>query len=610
MDYSSIIQQLKSLPADRKINETSALQHVQSLKSGILQTTDLTAVLLLTKVLDYTPKSDAIFQEFDAKLMVKLLEIALREDMTEDVIRSILRIWLTYLAGVIPVTRSRGMFNPLLQTISQMGNDKLFKMLTKRITLSDSRMNLNIVDFVSKVLFRITESINSHSSPSNTFSDDEEWLVEVLKSLYISDFFGTLSSFKGVDEIKKMTGLPGSLKMVEEWINGKTVSKESSKYWLECVKLSSEVGIKLDCSTDSSLLPVLVIIGVLSNPKKALFKTLVECSLAEPFPLLSFVNHLAAELAERSMPIFSIWNTSLWYSLLNVASRSWLYSGACLEEGDETSIEKLLSVMIDWLIDQLKGCDSNENIPLLLDDVANFKYEDLRRIQLNKIHERNITKLGVERTNGFQGMIHDEVVSFVKNGRFLELSKGSWVYAENPLDINGSHYTGTWYFITLTSNTKSIIYKKFSRRYGSSKYPGIATVTTSPNIDRDSIKLDLKKVESVTSEDLSSGGENNQTELITMISKRMLVNRINILSEKGSITFYVNTLQLKEIWDDGLNMLLPKGDVGEHILEQMDQLESIATRTQFLSLESEQTAGSQFEEPDLPPLTNFNFNFH
>lgn len=609
MDLSIITQQLKGLPADRTINETIALQYVQTLKTAIITGSDPTAIMLLTKLLDSTPKSDAIFKEFDDKLMIKLLGIAQDEDIPANVTRSILRIWLTYLAGVIPITRSRGMFNPLLESIYLVGggSDVLVKKLTKSIKFSDSRMNLNIVDFIAKVLYRIIESINSHTITNNLFSEEEKWLVGFLKSLYINDFFGTLCSFNGVEEIKKMTGLPGSMELVSDWINNKHVSMDSP-YWLECVKLSNDVGIKLESPMGNcDLLPILVIIGVLSNPKKSLFKTLVECSLDESFPLLSFVMKLSNEITKKSMTIFSTWNTSLWYSLLNVSSRSWLFSGAKLEHGDEDVIIKSTKVMIDWLIDQLKACESNENIPLLLDDLSNFKYEDLRRLQLDKLHKENISNLGDERIKDFKSMIHDQVISFVKDERFMELSKGSWVYASNPLAMGG-RYHGTWYFITLSANSQSIIFKEFPKRYGNSKYPGISSVTTAPNIDKDCIKVELKSVTKVSSEDLSV--DRNQTTLITMSSQRMIVNKIEIVSPQCTIVFYVNTIQLKEIWDDGLNMLLHDGEINGHILDQISKLESIATRTQFLSLESDKLGEFYSADEELPISMNFNFNFH
>lgn len=605
MDYGAITQQLKKLPADRTLSESQALQFVQILKVGILQKSDLAAVLVLTKLLDATPKSDAVFGEFDAPFMHRLSVIVQAPDTPANVTRSTLRIWLTYLAGVIPMTRTRGMFNTLLEEISGANSVTLVQRLVKCITQGDTRMNLNIVDFVAKVLYRMAETINNHAGAPNVFSPEEKWLVKFLRSLYISDCFGTLAGFEGVEEVKKMTGLAGSMEMVSEWAKGKTVTLDSP-WWQECVALGSAVGIKLVYpTTPCGLVPVLVMIGVLSSAKKSLLKALVECSLDEPFPLLYFVLRIEASIEMRIVPSFASWNVSLWYALLSVAARSWLFSGAKLSEGDEEVVVKSTVVMLDWFVDQARKCEP-ETIPPLLDDVANFKYEDLRQLQIDKIREGTMARLGEDRVADFRDMIHDEVVSFVKNERFLELSKGCWVYAQNPLGMG--HYTGMWYFVTLSPDAQSIIYKEFPKRLGKSRYAGIASVTTAPNIDQDGVRIDLKSVTSVTSEPLTA--DRAEGDLITLTSQRMIVSRIDIETPKTKLSFYVNTMQLKEIWNDGLALLVDEGTANGHIADQIAQLENIAIKTQLISLESH-----EFEESNatiqIPPLpTHCAFHYH
>lgn len=600
MSLAEISTHIQSLANDasKKLSEETALEYTKKLKQAIMQTRDLTSIITLTKMLDYTPKSDIIFGEFDSALMAKLLKIAYDAAIPANITRSILRIWLTYLAGVLPVTRTRGMFNPLLKTMCGKPSTsfKLMRKLTPLLRSADARMNLNIVDFVSKVLYRIIESnTNLEPSTSSAYCEEENQMVTFLRGLYCSDFFGVLCSIDGIDEVQSMTGLSNSMEIVKKWMDDKTVSFDSP-YWLEAVQLCDDVGIRLKHYPNCKLLHVLVVIGCLLSPKKAL-KTFVECSMEEPFPLLSFVNRLSLSLPNSAVyrSIFSVWNVSLWYSLLNVVARCWLISGAQAgEPDDEDAVARKGDVAIHWLSDQLSLLNNSyENIALLFDDVSDFKYEDLKRVQLDALFEQNMTKLNGgtngDRLTTFKTMMKEQVHSFVKNERFLELSKGCWVYSANPL-LMASQYTGTWYYVTLSSDAESIVYKEFPQKLGSSKYPEIASVTNSPkNIDKDCIKIDLKDVVRVTSENLCNDNTAD-TGLITMTSQRMLVNKVDIVSQNATLTFFINTVQLKEVWVDGLSMLLNSGNKGyidENILNQMKQLKSIAMRTQLLSLDDE-----------------------
>lgn len=653
LDYNAIHKHLKQLklaqngaagstdasdPTAGQLDEQTAIRYLSLLRQDIIQqilsqseqqqmsSRTLNEIIIFTKTLDFVPKSDSLFAIFDSKLFSSLFEALCFPEIPVEALRGILRICLTYLAGVIPKTRKQGMFSVLLAVLCEKVDldnrdsnikhsktlrcDLIFANLTTRITFADARMNLNIVDFIAKVLYRLMETIGSSSHQSKTLVLEEQWLLSVIRSLYVTNFFGVLAGIKGIDEIEGMTGLRGSMSLTYQWLKNKSID-ESNSVWIECYELTKEVGVIFkEDENNIQILSVLSLVGALGQPKRSLKKILVECNMTSSIPILEFTVAIGDFIAQNAPleKIFGIWNTDLWFSLLNVSTRCWLASNAKIDSGDTSKIINLLKVVIEWLSNQLErgsGADSSFSFTqtkleldasALLEKIDNFEYQELKKLQLEMLNKtRNLN--WASEMKSFENLVHSQVIDLVRDQRFLQLSKGSWVYATNPLEQGAKRH----FFLTLNSNSQSIVYKEFSKRPAKS--------SQAPNLDKDGIYIDFRNIVNVQAETLNNNIDD--TGLISIQSDRLDVNRVDIATKTGLFSFYVDTKQLKDIWVDGLRILIAdscsdakdsslvesktmvlslseqffaKSDVSATVRDQIKTLEDIRLRTQMLDL--------------------------
>lgn len=714
VDYNTIHKHLKQLKFAQtsasglasQLDEQTAIKYVSTLRQDLVALTTasnspvqinsktLNEILIFTKTLDYVPKSDKLFSLFDAQLFRSLFDLACLPEIPVEVLRGVLRICLTYLAGVLPKTRKQGMFRVLLGvlcepienpiegevTTSTTGGassyshvplkcDLLFANLTARITFADARMNLNIVDFVAKVFYRLMETISLLSSESSPLIVEEQWLFGVLRSLFVNNFFGVLSCIKGIGEIEGMTGLRGSMELTSKWLENKKLDS-SSFIWRECCFLANEIGVVLGdedlaainnvSDTDRAdgnnvgILSILGLVGALEQPKRSLKKILVECNMTSTLPIIRFVSTIAGTISKNKVldRIFGLWNTELLYSLLNVGTRCWLFSGARVEAGDIDKVANLVEVVITWLSRKLEsiadssshGNSDSENVTKiakddieitassandcdvvsLLEKVDSFDYDKIKLLQLEDVRSKHFKKWA-NNMKPFENLVHRQVVALVRAQRFLQLSKGSWVYATNPLEAGEHHHL----FLTLNSNSQSIVYKEFTKRPSRN--------AQAPNLDKDGIYIEFRDILAIESENLNPNI--SDTGLISIQSERMDVNRVEVITKTKIFQFYVDTKQLKDIWVDGLRILVtdsrsdPKAKdhakesdsspmklsiseeffmssgVSEEVKKQVRTLEEIRVRTQMLDLDDNAKPLNK-RQPDILEWNTISTNFH
>lgn len=651
LDYNLIHKHLKQLkatqsvsesagPAGVQLDEPTAAKYVTSLRQDFIQSVDrvslnspfnsdsLNEIITLTKVLDYLPKSDLIFALFDQTFFRALFYLLSLSHIPIEALRGILRICLTYLAGVLPKNRKKGMFKPLLSVLCESApNNELnrcdlaFQNLSSKITFADARMNLNIVDFVAKVLYRLLEAMGAATTGpiDDAAVESEEALLKIIKSLYVYNFFGILSGIKGIGEIESMTGLRGSLDLAAKWLKSQKVNKENV-FWLTCNSLMEEVGMNLLHRDFGSLdnLSVLSLIGVFNQPKMLLKKIMVECNMTSSFPILDIIVPINTAFTENKSlnKIFGIWNTDLWYGILNVSTRCWLFSGAKIENNDTEKVIKMVNVVIDWIatqIDQsikLENSDDsaivfNYNVVELLDRVENFSYDEIKALQLESVR-KGITTLWQHEMKPFEDMIHNEVIELVSDRKFMQLSKGSWVYRQNPLDVPETSYM----FITLNANSQSIVYKEFPKKP--------SKTINFQNLDKDGIVVEFKNITGIECENMNP--QTDDSGLVILRSERMDVNKVEVFTKSGSLTFFVHTKELKDAWVDGLRILVSeskaavkntvestnmkqsiseqfftKSGVTKDVKKQVRILEDIRFRTQLLYLDNPEIKHHDFD---------------
>lgn len=196
------------------------------------------------------------------------------------------------------------------------------------------------------------------------------------------------------------------------------------------------------------------------------------------------------------------------------------------------------------------------------------------------------------------------------------------MYATNPLEQGTKRH----YFLTLNSNSQSIVYKEFSKRP--------VKASQAPNLDKDGIYIDFRNIVNVQVETLND--DIDDSSLINIHSERLDVNRVDVVTKTGIFAFYVDTKQLKDIWVDGLRILIAdarsdtrentpietapmqlslseqffaKSAVSSAVRGQVRTLEDIRIRTQMLDLDDNAADSKTADINDTVDWSSVSVNF-
>lgn len=196
------------------------------------------------------------------------------------------------------------------------------------------------------------------------------------------------------------------------------------------------------------------------------------------------------------------------------------------------------------------------------------------------------------------------------------------MYATNPLEQGTKRH----YFLTLNSNSQSIVYKEFSKRP--------VKASQAPNLDKDGIYIDFRNIVNVQAETLND--DIDDSSLINIHSERLDVNRVDVVTKTGIFAFYVDTKQLKDIWVDGLRILIAdarsdtrentpietapmqlslseqffaKSAVSSAVRGQVRTLEDIRIRTQMLDLDDNAADSKTADINDTVDWSSVSVNF-
>ncbi|GME80291.1 unnamed protein product [Ambrosiozyma monospora] len=297
------------------------------------------------------------------------------------------------------------------------------------------------------------------------------------------------------------------------------------------------------------------------------------------FPISLFTIHIKEMMTDLDVnehPGFKnfayLFNNELTYAFMSNALLFWMGSKA--EHGDCPTIFKLLDSLLEFCDEHLQT-DTFESLLIKLSEI---NYVDFKRYQLNKIKEKKRKNWG-PLIKDFDKTIAEEVRSFVQDQRFLELSKGSWVHTYNPLEAPPKNSTKLpYYFITLSSNNKALIYKEFSKKQDS------AIV----NVDMDGNKIEFTSILKIQADSMTKSQtveEANATKLID-INSRLQVSKIMIILKDSRIfEFYVSNQKLLYVWLDGLNMLINENsELSDDTKYQIESLIKVRTDVQLINL--------------------------
>ncbi|QPG75452.1 hypothetical protein FOA43_002807 [Brettanomyces nanus] len=581
----------------KKLEEGEGIGYVKALKQAIMgpdEMAQFNSIIVLAKMMDYLPKSDHIFSLFDSKLFACLLDASCRPSAANEAIRAVLRICLIFLWGVLPETKPSNMYDPLLWNVCN--NHSFFENLSSKLSEQDLRLALASVDFVSQLLYRTYDLKNPDIILSEIRCLMDSHFFDSI-SMLPYEFKSRLDSFSALRKSSKLilkylstaplrndpfSGLVNECILVIDRIlnecgsgqkfNGRRNSTDYSK-----VGLLETVDPQHYIQQNFSSAAVIDLIYVLRNPNMTFKKNFSEHTMFATaktyFPLLKFavgitnlLNHLDSSRYPNIAYVFTYFNDELYYSFMSSALKFWMASKA--EENDFRRIMALLETLVDY-------CDSlmrSDPFYTVTEQVVGLKYSEIKKYHLEQLKRNKATSWSTA-MESFNRTIGQQVLDFVKTQRFVGLSKGSWVYINNPLDKAPVSGKPVYYFLVLSSNNKSLIYKEFTRKH-----------SHAPNIDKDGIIVDFKNVVKIDSKSMT---QQVQIQNLINIASRLNVSRIDICTKDEKVfSFYVDSLGLLYAWLDGVKMLLNDNSaLSEDTMYQIDALTKIRTNVQLIDLE-------------------------
>lgn len=624
MDYNSINQTLRTLRnQQRKLDVETGIQYVTTLKRSILGSSELAKVsslIVLAKAMQYLPKSDRLFSLFDSKLFSALFGVLAKANVAPEPYKAVLVICTSFLTGSLAKNRTASMYDSLLWTICE--SNSIFDSLASHLSDQNVGVSSTISDFISQILYRSFQL------------GDASIIIHEVKCLMECHFFDSISSLP-YDFKAHMDSIPSlkksSMLILHFLINSSLKSDVFSPLTNESIismsRMMSECGsgegktstrgeqsglhnasiqnaatadyvkIGLDTSTDlpnyiqSHFTPAcaLDLIYMLKSPNMTFKKNFSEHTMFADqrtyFPLMRFAIAITNQLARidtERYPEFSLvvpyFNSDLYYSFMSCALKFWMLSKA--EDDDFDRVLKLVPTLVSY-------CDSilrSQPYYTLNERLLKLKYSDLKKLQLKQLESDKLTYWSSSLLS-FNKELNKQVLEFVRNQRFFELSKGSWVYINNPLDSRPQQGKPVYYFLTLSSNNRSLVYKEFTRKHAHR-----------PNIDKDGAIIEFKNVTRV---DYKKKNEDFSAHNLITISSRLKVSQISIYTDKGSVfDFYVDTEGKLFSWLDGLRMLMDDNSaLSKDTTNQIDVLKDIRTKIQLLDLEDSQETEKLRQKP-------------
>jgi len=612
MDYNTINQTLRTLRnQQRKLDIETGVQYVTTLKQSIMGNSELAKVsslIVLAKAMQYLPKSDRLFSLFDSKLFSTLIDLLAKANVALEPYKAILVICISFLTGSLAKNRTANMYDPLLWTIC--GSNSIFDNLASHLSDQNVGVSTTISDFVSQILYRSFQL------------GDPSIIIHEVKCLMECHFFDAISALP-YDFKSHMESIPSLKKssmlilhfLINSSLNSDAFSSLTNESITSLSRMISECGsgdskmpsrgeqsgvhntsiqssttvdyvkIGLDTSTDlqnyirSHFTPAcaLDLVYMMSSPNMTFKKNFSEHTMFADehtyFPLIKFAVAITNQLARidtERYPGFSLvvpyFNSDLYYSFMSCALKFWMLSKA--EQEDFDRVLKLVPTLVSYCDNVLR----TQPYYTLNEHLLKLKYADLKKFQLEQLETDKFTHWS-DSLQSFNKELNKQVLEFVRNQRFFELSKGSWVYVNDPLDGKPQQGKPVYYFLTISSNNKSLVYKEFTRKH-----------SHRPNIDKDGAVIEFKNVSKV---DYKKTNEDFSAQNLITISSRLNVSKISIYLDDGSIfDFYVDTQGKLFAWLDGLRMLMDDNSaLSEDTTNQIEVLKNIRTKIQLLDLE-------------------------
>lgn len=592
----------KSRVSNTYLEPQLAQQCVADLKHHILHDQEKgRAVVVLQTVLHLSKANDALGGHFDEQLLNNIFSVVTKST-TADTVIAVLRIMLAYVSG------------------------SLFEHTPKEIYLvpflNSSNLNVKILDVLSTKLYaenpeltvKIADFITAYMTIDHTALKSANHLVEFLLTLCKTDFYFLINTYyedPRFDSLVRTSikNFMGASLDAYRYLDGAKLSEDSTfqgelitEVCAELAKTSKKEE-KHYIISNFSALQLMDLFFFFESPNITFKKTyhqqlLFTLQKEQIFPL----TEVSAKVTDKLLLMFSkerslypnlsqniFIRDLLHYHMIDKFLDIWTESQA--EIDDLPNLLPLLDIILQYLDRSMNPQGEIDLVEKIQSEFKSVGYQQLRQIQLANF-KRHVQTVTNEEMVPFDKILKEQVFEFVKNQRFLQLARGSWVYGDLPSFKNSSQTSSSYFFIVLSPNFTQLLFKEFKSQ-----------LETAPNIDKTGRAIPVNSIANFKIDEIPYSDDpqplQNGDRLINLVDKTV-IHKITLLNRKHKplFSFYAKKSDSLE-WVDGLNLLLNKADkLSPELNFQIGKLFEIRKTVQLLSYDE------NTEKPDTSVMSD------
>ncbi|QLL33519.1 hypothetical protein HG536_0E04300 [Torulaspora globosa] len=392
-------------------------------------------------------------------------------------------------------------------------------------------------------------------------------------------------------------------------------------------KASGEQRIKLEETAgfqnmnNVSLLQALNITIFLNSKNLTFLKTFAEQQLfgTRPFPLFYACLHVCDttdEMIEKLEKkntdivhniIFSLNEDKLMYALMDRLLKSWVESQAESEE-DLNSLLMLMPIIFERInksIPDSSNLSPREYLRLALNVIQEVNYKLARQLQLDALTETAYEKWS-KHVGYFDDMLANQVHDYLHHQRLLYLQKGTWVYAENPLDPKIK--SPKVYFMVLSANQAKLLVREYtgiSERTPFTEENEILTPSEAEQSDEKSKTrvIPISSISFFTSERILSNDKSPTDSHLVNVIQKNVYTKVEFCNEsdKSLLVVFFHTKEAIYSWLDGLQLVCcikHRGGLSNGTTDQIDTLIDIRKSVQMMNLTEDAISPNHSDSDD------------
>lgn len=385
-------------------------------------------------------------------------------------------------------------------------------------------------------------------------------------------------------------------------------------------RVKSEETTEFQNMNNITLLQALNISTFLNSKNLTFLKTFTEQQLfgTRPFPLFYACLHVCditddviEKLEKKNTDVvhnitFSLNEDKLMYALMDRLLKSWVESQAESEK-DLNSLLMLMPIIFERInqsIPDSSKLSPREYLRLALNVIEEVNYKLARQLQLDTLTETAYEKWS-KHVEYFDDMLANQVHDYVHHQRLLQLQKGTWVYAENPLDPKIK--SPKLYFMVLSANQAKLLVREYSGISERTPFTEENEILTPLESEQNEEKsrtrvIPISSISFFTSDRILFNDKTPTDSHLVNIIQKNVYTKVEFYDESGSslLVVFFHTKEAIYSWLDGLQLVCGikhRGGLSSGTTDQIETLIDLRKSVQMINL-TEDAISPRHSDPD------------